>query len=131
MNSLKASMADQISSVTQNIELLSSSTVGWEIDRLKSLQQCEDAKELALKSFSRFTNVSVPTQMWLSSEVHATKTMTALADLQGLVGEWSALRSIAAEIQVYICHVNFTSTLTYNSRFLHLLSFSVLLYWQI
>jgi hypothetical protein len=93
-------MAEQIDSVTKNIETLTSSTVDWERERLKSLQQCEDAKETALKSFSRFTNISAPTQMWLSSEVNATKSMTATADLQGLVGEWSALRAIATEIQV-------------------------------
>lgn len=96
-------MADQIQSVTQNIEKLNLSTSDWEREQLKSLQQCEDAKEIALKSFSRFTSISVPTQMWLSSEGHATKSMTAIADLQGLVGEWSALRSIAAEIQVLYC----------------------------
>mgnify|MGYP003384979058 FL=1 len=96
-------MADQIKSVTQNIEKLGASTTDWEVERLKSLQQCEDAKDIALKSFSRFTNISVPTQMWLSSETHATKSMTAIADLQGLVGEWSALRAIATEIQVLYC----------------------------
>jgi hypothetical protein len=93
-------MTEQIDSVAANIDKLASSSSEWEGECMRSLQQCEDAKESALKTFSRFVNISAPTQMWLSSEVHATKAMTAMADLQGLVGEWSALRAIASEIQV-------------------------------
>ena len=97
---MKVSIAEQIDSVTNNIEDLRASNAEWEQSRLQSLQQCEDAKERALSHFLRLTNISAPTQIWLSSEVGATKSMTAMADLEGLVGEWSALRSVAAEIQV-------------------------------
>lgn len=104
LDSLKISMSEQIDSVTANIDSLRASSSLWELERVKSLQSCEEAKEAALKSFSRFVNISSPTQMWLSSEVHATRSMTAMADLQGLVGEWSALRAVAAEIQVRPLH---------------------------
>ena len=99
------SITDQMSSVASNIDTLRSGAREWERGRLRALQICEDAKQTALKSFSRFVNISAPTQMWLSNEVPATKSMTAMADLQGLVGEWSALRAVAAEIQVRYCPV--------------------------
>ena len=79
---------------------MKNSATEWEQERVQALHKCENVKDATLKSFSRFINFSGPIQMCLSSEVMATKAMTALADLQGLVGEWSALRSVASEIQV-------------------------------
>jgi len=99
IKNLKVSIGEQIGSVETNIVSLNEVEIEWKKERLKSLQKCEDVKEIALQSFSRFINISAPAQVWLSHEVNTMKSISAVSDLQGLVGEWSSLRTIASEIQ--------------------------------
>lgn len=101
MSNLRTSITEQIESVVANIDSLNSSSSSWQQDRLQLFEKCQSAKAVALQSLSRFINISAPAQIWLSHEVDEMKSISAVADLQGLVGEWSSLRAIAAEIQVH------------------------------
>lgn len=75
---------------------------GWEDNTKDVIFECNEAKNLCFKTFSRWSTLWPGLSLWLTSETDINASISALASQQGLVGEWVSLRAIACEIKVII-----------------------------
>jgi len=99
VRSLKASILEQLSAVEEHITAIANMGGGWESNTKESIQQCTLAKTEMLKTYSRWSSVWPALQVWLTADMDSSASMAALSSLEGFVGEWVALRSLACDIK--------------------------------
>lgn len=100
LRQLQSTIDSQIIQVDNDVYHMNKNIDNWLSQKLEMINKCQSSKERVEQSFFRWVKFWPALHIWLSAESSDRSSLNGAATLQGLVGEWRALRSIATDIKL-------------------------------
>lgn len=101
LKNLQSAIDDQIKQVEEDVHTIEITSNDWVKRKSNHIKDCKVAKLHVAKAFTNWSSLWPALHFWLSTEqMCMQKSALSMTYLNGLVGEWRALRGIAADVKV-------------------------------